>query len=218
MNILNYSIAFLSDGNSWINEYIIEFAYKIELLGHNVDIIHEINEKKKYDMMFILSYSKILTGEILRLNKNNLVVHESDLPAGKGWSPLSWQILKGNTECKITLFEADEYVDSGKIYLKDIMYFTGNELIDEIRKIQSEYTLKMCLDFILNRKEIIDKAIDQEGVETFYPKRTPKDSELNINKTIKEQFNLLRIVDNEKYPAFFYINNEKYVLKIIKDK
>ena len=58
------------------------------------------------------------------------------------------------------------------------------------------------------------KGKSQRGEETFYKKRTPKDSELDINKTIKEQFNLLRIVDNEKYPAFFKFKNKIYTLKI----
>jgi len=58
----------------------------------------------------------------------------------------------------------------------------------------------------------------QSGVESFYPKRTPKDSNLDINKTIKEQFNLLRIVNNEEFPAFFEIDGHRYALKIELDK
>lgn len=32
-----------------------------------------------------------------------------------------------------------------------------------------------------------------------------------------EQFNLLRIADNENYPAFFILNGQKYILKIYKE-
>ena len=41
--------------------------------------------------------------------------------------------------------------------------------------------------------------------------------ERNINKSIDEQFNLLRIADNHNYPAYFIKNNVKYILKIEKD-
>ena len=51
----------------------------------------------------------------------------------------------------------------------------------------------------------------QVGDDTFYPKRTPKESELDIDKSIISQFNLLRVVDNERYPAYFHINNKKYI-------
>ena len=43
-----------------------------------------------------------------------------------------------------------------------------------------------------------------------------EDSLLDFNKTITEQFNLLRVVDNDKYPAFFENQGEKYFLKITK--
>ena len=36
------------------------------------------------------------------------------------------------------------------------------------------------------------------------------------NKSLKEQFNLLRIVDNINYPAFFELDRHKYILKIEK--
>lgn len=51
------------------------------------------------------------------------------------------------------------------------------------------------------------------GKESFYPKRSPKDSELDINKSLNEQFNLLRIASNEDFPAFFYKDGKKFILK-----
>jgi methionyl-tRNA formyltransferase len=113
------------------------------------------------------------------------------------------------------MFEASDGVDNGDIYMKKILKLNGYELNQELRKKQAELTIKMCLEFI-NNYEKYKIPIPQKGKESFYKKRTPKDSELDINKTIKEQFNLLRIVDNENYPAFFYIDNQKYILKIEK--
>ena len=40
---------------------------------------------------------------------------------------------------------------------------------------------------------------------------------IDLNKNLKSQFNLLRICDNEKYPAFFNYKNKKYILKIFKE-
>lgn len=54
----------------------------------------------------------------------------------------------------------------------------------------------------------------QRGEPSLYPKRTAKDSELDITKSIESQFDLLRIVSNEEFPAFFYKNGKKFVLKI----
>ena len=40
------------------------------------------------------------------------------------------------------------------------------------------------------------------------------DSELDIKKSIKDQFDKLRIVDNNKYPPFFLINKKIYTIRI----
>ena len=37
----------------------------------------------------------------------------------------------------------------------------------------------------------------QTGEESFYSRRWLSDSRLDVNKTIVEQFNLLRVVDNQ---------------------
>jgi len=43
------------------------------------------------------------------------------------------------------------------------------------------------------------------------------DSELDAHKTIEEQFNLLRISDNDRYPAYFTKHGFRYILKIYKE-
>mgnify|MGYP000489318743 CR=1 FL=1 len=158
---------------------------------------------------------KIISKEKLSYHKNNIVIHPSALPKGKGCSPLTWQILEGRNKIPITLFEATEKVDSGDIYLQDYLYFQGNELLDELKKQQGEKTIKMVLHFIKQYPKI--KKRKQKGKSTYYPRRKPEDSKLDINKTIKEQFNLLRVVDNERYPAFFRYRGRKYILKIYKN-
>ena len=68
------------------------------------------------DVAFYLSFGQTVPVVILSRNNHYLVVHESALPHGKGWSPLTCQILEGKNEIPITLFEAEELVDSGKIF------------------------------------------------------------------------------------------------------
>jgi methionyl-tRNA formyltransferase len=56
----------------------------------------------------------------------------------------------------------------------------------------------------------------QAGLPTYYKRRTPEDSELDPDKPLRDQFNLLRVADNDQYPAFFRHLGHKYVLKIEK--
>lgn len=206
------AITILTDKTSWMNKYNLVLKEKLEKSGHDIKIINSKKELKKGDLAFFLSCFEIIPKDLLKLNKNNIVVHASKLPEGKGWSPASWQILEGKNTIPLTLFEASDKVDAGDIYIQDELLLEGSELIDEWRPKLGEKITQMCLQYVSQYNDT--KGKPQEGSETFYQKRTPKDSELDVNKTIKEQFNLFRIVDNEKYPAFFKLNNKTYTLKI----
>ncbi len=208
------NITILTDKSSWMNKYNLILFEKLTSSGHKVRLIHSKTELEKGDIAFFLSCFEIIPQKYLDLNKNNIVVHASDLPKGKGWSPTSWQILEGKNEIPLTLFEAVKAMDAGDWYIKDKLILNGYELIDEWQKKLGEKIVEMCLNYVKNYKTI--KPHKQEGVESVYRRRAPKDSELDINKTIKEQFNLLRIVDNENYPAFFKIDDTKYIIKIEK--
>ncbi len=187
-------------------------AERLKKLGHNAQFIQRHKDIDKGDILVILSCERIIKKDRLTLHRHNLVVHESALPKGKGWSPLTWQILEGKKQIPITLFEASMDVDSGDIYDQRIMEFEGWELIDDLRRIQAKFTMEMVLDFV-NRYPYV-KPMPQQGKESFYARRRPEDSILDIDKTIRQQFNLLRVVDNQRYPAFFNYMGKKYILKI----
>ena len=208
------SITIISDKDSWINQYIPKLISIFVDQGHPVSWKHNVAEIKEGNIVFYLGCGEIVAPDILSKNRHNLVVHESDLPKGKGWSPLTWQILEGKNEIPITLFEAVESIDSGPIYIQDIMYFDGTELVDELREKQAEYTIKLCSTFVSNYSSVTTKTREQTGELSYYKKREPKDSKLDSNKTIIEQFNLLRVVDNDRYPAYFYLNGNRYIIKI----
>lgn len=201
--------------DSWLVPFVKKLQNRLSR-EHKVNWVTDLHQIQKGDMAFFLACQKIVPPEILKLNKHNLVVHESDLPKGRGWSPMTWQILEGKNEIVITLFEAKERVDSGQIYLQDRMKFEGHELIGELRRKQGEMTIKLVIDFINSYLKIMGKV--QDGEPTYYPRRRPEDSELDINKSIKDQFNLLRVVDNRRYPAFFRYRGHEYMLTVSKRK
>ena len=210
------TISIVTDKNSWLNNYIGEFIASLKLSCANVYLLHDLTKLIRSDIVFYLSFSKIVAKEYLALSKYNLVVHGSALPQGKGWSPLTWQIIEGKNEIPMTLFEAADDVDSGKIYLQETMKYEGHELIDELRPIQALCTFNLGLRFIENYDSVIKNAREQTGEKTYYKKRSAQSSKLDVNATLAESFNQLRVVDNEKYPAFFEYRGHTYRLKIEK--
>lgn len=210
------NILVLVDNESWIIPYAKKLVNLIKQEGDNAKFIKNHENITKNSICFILGCINIIPKIYLQKAYKALVIHESALPLGKGFSPLSWQIIEGKNQIPICLFEANNKVDSGNIIFKDLISFAGHELIDELRQKQGNKTIDLCMKFVRSKK--IPKSLPQLGDETFYNLRKPEDSELNINKSIESQFNLLRIVDNDKYPAFFWYNGLKYKLNIKKWK
>lgn len=208
-------VTILTDNaNSWIIPYVEQLKGRLSHL-HDVRHIFRFSDIESGDVMFLLSCEKILPSKYLKLHSHNIVVHPSPLPQGKGHSPLAWQILEGVNKIPMTLFEAVEAVDAGDIYISDFIELEGHELNDEIKNLQGLKTIEMVEKYLENYTHI--QGRQQSGNESFYPRRGPSDSKMSVDKTIEEQFDLLRVVDNERYPAFFVKDGHKYILKIYKD-
>ncbi len=204
----------VDDPKSWFNKYAKELKQQLDN-KHNVSLIHTQKEAQGGDVCFLLSCSRIVSDCFLSMYEHNIVVHASDLPKGKGFSPLSWQILEGKNDIVLTLFEAINELDAGPYYLKTTLHFDGTELLVELREEMAKKINEMCCFFIEKYNEL--SPIPQKGKETIYKRITRDDNALDINKTIKEQFNHLRIADNERYPLWFEYKGVKYLVKIYKE-
>jgi len=209
-----FKISILTDNpNSWILPYVEKVKAAL-LRTHSVNHCFNYENIVEGDIAFLLGCEHLIPEEVLRRNKHNIVIHPSKLPHGKGFSPLAWQIIEGKNTIPIVLFEAVKEVDAGMLYYCDELQFEGHELNDEIKHTQGEKTVELVLRFVNEYPNVTGK--EQSGESTFYPRRTCADSELDINKSLAEQFDLLRVVDNNRYPAFFWYDNHKYILKIYK--
>ena len=200
--------------NSWAIPYAHELVPQLTENNHQVELVPRAEDIMEGDIVFFLSCERIVPTQILTRNKHNLVIHASNLPHGKGWSPLAWQILEGKNEIPITLFEAVEKVDSGPIYFQDVIRLQGHELNDEVKEMQGKKTVELALRFVNSYPAVLGR--DQEGPESFYPRRTPKDSEADVDNSLRELFNQFRVADNKRYPIYFSHMGHKYILTITK--
>ncbi len=208
-----YRVSILLDSNNnWLSKYIFKETFSND--NYTIDIFEDEKKIVGYDLVFVLGYTKILKEKFLMKNNLVMVVHESDLPEGKGFSPIQWQILEGKKDIKVCLIEANERVDSGDILEKVELNFDGTELYDEIRSAQAEVTIKLINNFL--KKYPNFNKTPQKGTPTFYRRRNASDSELDINLSIKKNFPKLRIGNNEEWPSFFKLNGQTYIIKIFK--
>ncbi len=211
-----WRISVCSDERSWINAHIPQLLLDWLTEGRRVTWTHDATALEAGDICFYLGYEHLVGPEVLARHRNNLVVHESDLPKGRGWSPLTWQVLEGADVIPVTLFEAAQTVDSGVIYLQEWIKLDGDELVADLRRIQADATFRLCRSLVAHYPQSVNKTRPQTGEPTYYRRRRPSDGQLDPDQSLRDQFSLLRVSDNEHYPAWFEWSGSRYTLHIDK--
>jgi UDP-2,4-diacetamido-2,4,6-trideoxy-beta-L-altropyranose hydrolase len=207
-------IALCSDQGSWINDFIPAWALQWRAAGHTLAWAHDAALLPESQVCFYLSYGRIVGTALRARHGKNLVVHESDLPAGRGWSPLTWQVLQGAQKIVVTLFEAVDAVDAGAIYGQTAIQLRGDELVDDLRWQQAVATFSLCAEFVACYPGVLQQAREQQGTPSYFSRRTPVDSRIDLDLPLRDQFNLLRVCDNTRYPAWFEHAGARYTLCI----
>lgn len=167
------------------------------------------------DILFLVSCGTLVPAIVRKRFHATLVLHASPLPQRRGWSPHIWAVLDGESEITVSLIEAADPVDTGRIWLQEMFALEGHELLSEINALLFEVQLRLMTQCVRDFERIVPREQTDSG-STYMRRRTPADSRLDPSISLGEQFDLLRVVDNARYPAFFELRGHRYVLEIRK--
>ena len=144
-----------------------------------------------------------------------MVLHASDLPKGRGWSPHIWELLDGAEQITLTLLEADHEIDAGRIWKKMVLDIPKHFLFEEINQILFEAELSL-MDFAIKYFGVIKaQEQDSKSLQLTIPKKA-REGSLDPNDTIANQFDIIRLSDPSRYPPFFILHGKKYKITIEK--
>lgn len=182
---------------------------------HDVELVQQKAKLTGGDVLFLISCHEIVLASDRQKYGASLVIHASDLPEGRGWSPHIWQILEGKNRITVSLIEARDPVDTGDIWAQRLLVLDGHELSDEI----NGKLFAIEIELMDHALEIIGSGTptpQDDRPPSHYRRRTPEDSRLDPSRSIAEQFDLLRIADPQRFPAFFDLRGHRYVVRIEK--
>ena len=195
--------------NSWVEGWVDERPE-----GQVAEIVRAAAEAKGGDICFLISCTEILPIEFMQRYTHVLLIHASDLPKGRGWSPHIWAIIQGQEELTITLLEASEKVDCGDIWHKSIHQIPKYFLYSDIIEVVNQAHLDL-IDYAVEHHATIDPSPQSLHIPSSYlPKRTPADSEISAYESVASQFDLLRVCDNDRFPSFFHLHGKKFKITI----
>ena len=203
-----------SDPTHPVNKYLLQWI-DCHSHDHEIELIRKKSELTEGSILFLVSCSEILTESDRASYVVSLVLHASDLPRGRGWSPHIWEIADGATSITLSLIEARDKVDTGDIWKKIRIDVPATDLWDEVNHLLFTAELDL-MDYALKAYGNIETQPQSTDGTTYFRLRTKEDSRIDVDKTISAQFDLIRICDPIRFPAFFEYRGQKYALKLEK--
>lgn len=161
---------------------------------------------KAYDpeIIFFPHWSYIIPEEIFE-NWQCIVFHMTDLPYGRGGSPLQNLIVRGHKETKISAIHVTKILDEGPVYCKEDLTLDGSA--EEIFKKASDIIFHKMMPYIIEEKP---EPVPQEGEVVVFKRRKPSQSELQAEMTTEEIYDYIRMLDAEGYPnAYVMLGKHK---------
>jgi len=158
----------------------------------NLDNVTKINPQK----IFIPHWSYIIPGSIFN-QFECIVFHMTDLPYGRGGSPLQNLIIRGHKETKISAIKVEAGIDTGDIYLKKNLTLEGTA--KEILLSATIVIGEMIIEIIKNDL----KPIPQTGEVVEFKRGKPEDGNILQLNDLNLIFDYIRMLDCEGYPNAF---------------
>lgn len=204
-----------SDEQHPVNNYLKRWIGR-NCNSHEIALVRKKAELAGGDILFLISCAEIVNAEDRAKYRSCLVLHASNLPQGRGWSPHIWQIIEGADEITLTLLEAEDNVDSGRIWKQILFPVPQHALWNELNERLFDAEIEL-IDFAVQNHDSIDPHPQESEIEpTYYPRRTPEDSRVNPESSIASQFNKIRVCDPQRFPAFFELHGHRYKISLEK--
>lgn len=153
------------------------------------DRLHDLDPR----WVFVAHWSWLIPQDIFETFEV-VIFHMTDLPYGRGGSPLQNLIVRGHEHTRITALRCVREMDAGPVYLKRDLPLLGSA--EEIYLRASRIIGEMIIDIIRDEPE----PVPQSGDPVIFERRRPAQSDLRDVSSLDEAHDLIRMLDAEGYP------------------
>lgn len=205
----NYLVA---GRHSWNRKHYSELSANLgnhwKFVANPDELDEAVSQSVKWEYIFFLHWSWKVPKDIYE-KYECVCFHMTDVPYGRGGSPLQNLIARGHTQTKLSALKMVEELDAGPVYLKASLSLE-NSTAEEIYIKASRLSLELAQQIATQNI----KPVEQEGEVVLFKRRNANESELPKQlQSIEELHNFIRMLDADGYPkAFIKHNNFKIEL------
>ncbi|MBD3257351.1 methionyl-tRNA formyltransferase [candidate division GN15 bacterium] len=163
------------------------------LITRKADLTPEKLEQLAPEFVFFPHWSYIIPDEIID-RFVCVIFHMTDLPYGRGGSPLQNLIARGMDQTQLSAIKCVSELDAGPIYMKRQLCLHGSA--EEIYLRAGKLTEDMIVEIVTTRPE----PQPQSGEVTAFKRRTPEQSRIEGISGLDALFDHIRMLDAKGYP------------------
>lgn len=170
-------------------------------IDNKQQLTEELISRQGIEKIFFPHWSYIIPRDVYE-KVECIIFHMTDLPYGRGGSPLQNLIVRGHKETVISALRCSEGVDTGPIYLKRPLSLEGSA------QAIFERSSRIIENMII---EIIDKCpepLPQIGQVVDFSRRKLEDGNWENAKCLTSVYDFIRMLDAEGYPRSFVEVNQ----------
>jgi methionyl-tRNA formyltransferase len=156
----------------------------------------EAATKETFDYIFFPHWSHLIPATVYE-RQECVLFHMTDLPYGRGGSPLQNLIVRGHRATQMTALRVSKGLDTGPVYLKEPLSLLGTAR--EIFMRAGELMVVMMREIIERRPQ----PREQEGEPTLFKRRKPQDGNLAPLQELDAVYDYIRMLDADSYPPAF---------------
>ena len=171
---------------------------EFRLISNKDDLSEDFLEQYDPKYIFFPHWSWIIPKSIFE-RYNCVVFHMTDLPFGRGGSPLQNLIVRGIYDTKISAIKVSSGVDTGPVYFKEPFNIAEGNANDILSRASDIIFEKMIPRFLTEDL----KPTEQTGDVVTFKRRTPEESEIPEGLTQREIYDYIRMLDGEGYPMAY---------------
>ncbi len=158
--------------------------------------------------LFFLHWNWLVPEAIWKKNEC-VCFHMTDVPYGRGGSPLQNLILAGHEETKLTALKMSSEMDAGPVYIKRPLRLDGTA--QEIYIRAGELSAEI-IEWMIKQEP---KPVEQAGDAILFKRRRPEQSRLPETGSLRSAYDFIRMLDADGYPHAFLEYGE-FMLKLSK--
>jgi methionyl-tRNA formyltransferase len=169
------------------------------------------------DVALVMAYGRILPKEVLEAPRRGCMnLHASLLPRYRGAAPITWAVVRGETETGISLMQMDAGCDTGPVYTRHPIPIGENATADDVARDLAELAAFVVrLDLLRAVAGELPPEPQDDSSATLAPLLTKEDGRIDWTRSALDVHNHIRGMTS--WPGAFTRAGEKW-MKILESR